>query len=286
MSNATNRTRSSKDDALDMIRTGVQDLLTSEGWKEALAFRQRFHRYSLFNTLLIRSQRPAASYVAGYRAWLELGRQVQKGEKGIRILAPITKRDKDTDDQRIVGFRFVSVFDIDQTKGEPAPELARPQVLSGDSDEIQALTRRLETYLRERDVSVSYVYDLGGANGTFTPSENSIRVLHELPPLQALKTLAHEAAHYELEHTSTADEHRRSFGELEAETTAFLILNEFGLDASGYSFAYLAHWSIDEDLDDLIKAGDRAARVATRLSEAIRPPQTTPDAEAVLPLAT
>ena len=270
-STKTPTTRTTKDDALEMIRAGVANLLTSDGWKEALAFRQKFHHYSLFNGLLIRSQRPQATLVAGYRAWLERGRQVQKGEVGIRILSPMTRRDADTDEQRVIGFRFVSVFDVEQTKGDPIPDTVRPQLLSGDSDEIQALTQRLEVHLRERGVSVERADDLHGANGTFTPGENAIRVLGSLPPMQALKTLAHEAAHFELGHTGSVDVSARAFGELEAETTAYLVLHEFGLDASEYTFAYLAHWTLDQDLDAVIKAGDRAVRVAKRLCDAIRP---------------
>lgn len=263
--------RSSKDDALDLIRAGVQDLLTSDGWKAALAFRQTFHQYSLFNALLIRSQRPEATLVAGYKRWLQHGRQVQRGERSIKILAPITRKDKTTDETRVVGFRFVSVFDVEQTKGDPLPDQHAPVILSGDSDAITDLTTRLTTHLQNDGVQVDTSEHLGGANGTYTPNDQRIHILANLPPLQALKTLAHEAAHHYLQHTPTLDLRERAFRELEAETTAFLVLHAFGLDSSSYTFPYLAHWSLSDDLDDIIRAGDRASRVATQLTTAITP---------------
>jgi antirestriction protein ArdC len=89
----------------------------------------RFHRYSLHNVLLIASQKPNASYIAGFRTWNELGRFVRKGEKGIMILAPIVRRKADKEEEReetsrrVAGFRPAYVFDVSQTDGKELPQI-------------------------------------------------------------------------------------------------------------------------------------------------------------------
>lgn len=275
-----------KHDALERIRAGVQDLLSSEGWRKALAFKRRFTRYSLLNTLLIQSQQPEATMVAGYKKWIELGRQVQKGESSIKILAPITRRDAASDEQRVIGFRFASVFDVSQTDGEPIPDLMRPQHLQGDSDRIRDLTQRLEAYAQRSGVTLDSADHLGGANGTYNPSSRTITLLNSLPPLQRLKTLAHELAHHELQHDTNGDTRARAIAELEAESAAYLLLSEHDLDTGDYSFAYLAHWNpTGEELDDLIKAGDRAARMIRDLNAALNPANNTPAPASNYPLA-
>src|SRR5690625_4915918 len=106
--------------ALERLQTAVFDLLTSDGWIKALRFRAQFHSYSFFNSLLILSQLPTATLVSGYRKWKEMGRQVRKGERGIRILAPMLRKDPDDEERKVLtGFREVSVFDVSQTDGEP-----------------------------------------------------------------------------------------------------------------------------------------------------------------------
>src|SRR6266853_6218270 len=107
----------------------------SDALKTYLSAMSRFHRYSWGNVLLICSQRPDATYVAGFHAWLKMRRYVRKGEKGIVILAPMVGRKKSdgelTEDEqtRVFGFRAAHVFDISQTDGEPLPEFA---AITGD----------------------------------------------------------------------------------------------------------------------------------------------------------
>jgi hypothetical protein len=103
---------------LEQLRQATNELLTSEGWQRWLRTRSRFHRYSLRNTLLIALQCPEATHVAGFRKWLELGRCVRKGEKGIRIFAPVSYRRRESEqtaeaesERQLVGFRLVAVFD-------------------------------------------------------------------------------------------------------------------------------------------------------------------------------
>ncbi len=120
-----------KQAALDTLHKGVADIMTSNGWKRALKFRQRFHNYSYLNTLLILAQRPNATLVAGYRTWQTSNRFVRKGEKGIAILAPLLVRDPDDRNQlNLVGLKTVYVFDLAQTDGEPIPQREGPSLLS------------------------------------------------------------------------------------------------------------------------------------------------------------
>src|SRR5438132_14266511 len=114
-------------EARERLAEAVAKLADSDTFAAWLRARAAFHDYSFGNVCLIVSQRPDASQVAGYRAWQALGRQVRKGERAIKILAPCVRKveDKETGEQarRVVVFRAVNVFDVSQTEGEPLPEL-------------------------------------------------------------------------------------------------------------------------------------------------------------------
>jgi N-terminal domain of anti-restriction factor ArdC len=127
-------------DALQTLEHGIDSILTSERFESYLQTLARFHSYSSGNVLLIRAQRPEATRVAGYRKWLELGRQVKKGEQGIKILVPYkhkaTVAEEDDKDTVIVkSFGVGTVFDVAQTEGEPLPD--PPAALLS----VQALSR-------------------------------------------------------------------------------------------------------------------------------------------------
>ena len=140
-------TKTSTHEMIDMIEQGVKDVLTSERWAEFLRFAARFHDYSLGNMILILMQRPDASYVAGYNTWQKMRRQVNKGERGIRILAPCvskkTVEDDSGEEREIVSryFKTVSVFDISQTSGEDVPTIC--DELHGDVENVTELTERI-----------------------------------------------------------------------------------------------------------------------------------------------
>jgi antirestriction protein ArdC len=250
----------SKHRALEILQKGVQQIMSSNGWRQALEFRSRFHTYSFLNSTLIVAQRPNARLVAGYRKWQELGRQVQKGEKGIAILAPIVKRDdEDTDLKVIVGFRTVKVFDIGQTEGAAIPQPDPPKLLEGDSPSISAALGALEDYCQDIGLQLRRDLDHTEALGVYRPTTKSISLRSDLSKLQELKTLTHELAHALLHDLSS----ERSQAELEAESCAFLVLHDLGLDTNQYSFAYLAHWA--DSLEALVAAGERASQTAQKI---------------------
>jgi len=203
----------------------------------------RFHRYSLHNVLLIASQRPNASYVAGFRTWNELGRFVKKGEKGIMILAPIVRRK--TDDQEdceetshsIKGFSAAHVFDISQTDGQALPQTG---VVTGQPREYG---ERLRQFASAQGISVEYSTEIAPARGM--SSGGRITLLPGQSGAEEFSTLAHELAH-ELLHRG----HRRAstskrVRETEAEATAFVVCHAVGLETGSAASDYIQLWNGD-----------------------------------------
>jgi antirestriction protein ArdC len=246
------------------LKDGIEHALSEDGWREYLAVGARFHRYSLNNVILIHTQRPDATRVAGFRLWQSLGRQVRKGEKGIAILAPVVRKvEEDSGEQSraVVGFRCAHVFDVAQTDGEPLPDPVLPQELDG---EAPAALAELERFVGEIGFTLRRG-DAGAANGWMDAREKLILVSDALDPATAFKTLVHEVAHA-LVHVDAGVEH--GLQELEAESCAFVVCKALGLDASRYSFRYLASWS-GGDPEQVMKAGERALRAADRILGAL-----------------
>ncbi|MHB8509524.1 MAG: ArdC-like ssDNA-binding domain-containing protein [Candidatus Dormibacteria bacterium] len=231
---------------------------------------RKFYRYSFSNTLLIHRQAPQATRVAGFNAWLKLGRHVRKGERGIAILAPCVYRaEQDDDDQararRVLrGFRVAHVFALEQTEGEPLPEVARRLDGSdgyGAFDRLCAVAALLG-YIVERD-------DLGVTNGDCNFNLRRIRVHVCVSEAQGVKTLIHELAHAILHDDGLPRE--RALAELEAESVAFIVSSEFGIDSGSYSFGYLATWGGggDQAVAAIRGCGERIAGAAKRILAAV-----------------
>lgn len=186
--------------------------------------------------MLILAQRPDATRVAGYRKWQELGRQVQKGEKAITILAPIVKKVEDdagAEERKVVGFRAASVFDISQTQGDPLPEVNVP-ILEGD--EGGCLYDDLGHVAAADGVRVdrSARFNPLSAMGVYYPDSKRI-IVREAPQLQMTKTLAHELGHHFTGLHETYGEHRAEH-ETIAESVAYVVLARYGLDSGERSF--------------------------------------------------
>jgi antirestriction protein ArdC len=243
-------------EAVKILDAGVEKVLDGEKFKRYLAFAARFYRYSANNSLLILVQRPGATRVAGYRRWRELGRQVRRGEAGIRILAPIfrTVEDEESGEKTriLCSFKVVKVFDVSQTDpvpgADPLPEKPRPAALPGCSPAARVLVRSLARIceaeglvLRESVEELDALYP--GANGLYSPRRKLILLREALADDQKAKSLTHELAHHLLHRDARALEAERPTLEVEAEGTAYAVLSYFGVDASGYSFAYVAHWA-------------------------------------------
>src|ERR1035437_1100861 len=195
----------SRDDVLTRLAEGIRELTTSEAWTTWLQTQSRFYRYSFGNVLLIASQRPDATQVAGFHCWKSLGRSVRKGSRGIAILAPVVRRlavrDEESDDASVVAaapsaFRVVYVFDVTDTEGRELPAVpCHP--LRGDAP--ATLFERLAAVGESRGFSVRLdpMRD-SAANGDTAFGERRIRVRDTLSPAQQVKTLAHELGHSQI----------------------------------------------------------------------------------------
>jgi antirestriction protein ArdC len=230
-----------RSELLTALKEGISQLTTSDEWQRYLESQARFYKYSPNNVLLILAQRHNATQVASFNAWKRMGRWVKKGEKAIWIVAPMTYKVKDDehqdDDQRTVlrGFKWVSTFDISATDGTELPSVCH--LLSGDDPD--GLLARLTAVADSIGFHVEDAELDGGVNGDCTHDLHRIRVGATNSPAQGVKTLAHELAHAIL-HSELYD---RSLGELEAESTAFIVCRALQLDTSDYSFDYVATWA-------------------------------------------
>jgi len=248
-------------EATELLEAGVERILDGEEFKRYLAFAVRFHSYSANNSLLILVQRPDATWIAGYKTWRDLGRQVRRGEEGIKILAPVFRTVEDEEGgekaRLLCSFRVVKVFDVSQTDpipgAEPLPEKPRPKALHGGSEAARLLGRSLLAFCESEGVPVSEDdRELGehspGANGVYLLRERRIILRGALSADGRAKTLAHELAHHLLHRDVEATETDRPTFEAEAEGTAYAVLSYFGVDASEYSFAYVARWAESKEV--------------------------------------
>jgi len=216
----------------------------SDALKTYLSAMSRFHRYSWGNVLMICSQRPGATHVAGFHTWLKMRRYVRKGEKGIVILAPMVGRKKtdDTlteDDQtRLFGFRAAHVFDVSQTDGEPLPEFA---TIKGDPKDC---TERLERFVTS--LSIALDYDSGIAPAKGLSSGGKITLLPDLLAAERFATLVHETAHELLHRGDRRTQTTRTVRETEAEAVAFVVCEAVGLDTNTASADYIRLYSGDK----------------------------------------
>jgi N-terminal domain of anti-restriction factor ArdC len=235
--------------ALQTLEAGIDAILDSDHFVAYLRTMARLPHYSFGNLILIHAQHPAPTMVAGYRRWQNLGRQVHKGERGIKILVPYKRkvtqdedRNDDAGDRMVVqGFGVGTVFDVSQTDGDPLPEPPRPEAIDGVSDVGMRLFVDLWDFLELNGVSVSRE-QTAPANGYFQPATNRVAIGYHSDGDQATKTLTHETAHVVAGHTLGMNDRDV---ETVAESAAFVVLTRYGLDSAGYSFPYIARWAQD-----------------------------------------
>jgi len=244
------------------LNAGRSEALT--GYLKAIG---RFHRYSLHNVLLIASQKPDASYVAGFRTWNQLGRFVKKGEKGILILAPIVRRKAENDDERdestsIAGFRAAYVFDVSQTDGKELPQIG---IVQGDPGQNRD---RLRSFATAQGISVEYSSEIAPARGT--SSGGRIMLLPGQSPAEEFSTLAHELAHELLHRGDRRGSTSRRIRETEAEAAAFVVCHDVGLETGSAACDYIQLWNGDAQLltESLRYVRHAASQMLTALTDA------------------
>ena len=272
------------DSIMQNLETGVAELFTSERYQEYLKTMSKFHNYSFNNTLLIAMQRPDATLVTGYRNWQSMGRQVKKGEKGITIIAPAPiKRKKeqtvlDQDQKPVIGpdgkpkteeveitlpcFKAITVFDIEQTTGEPIQTLA-PEILTAAVEDFDLF---LQAIREISPVPIRFDAIEGSANGYYHNLDKEIVIKKDMSQSQTLKTAIHETAHARLHDKEIMEsqgiEKDRLTKEVEAESVAYCVCSVFELDTSEYSFPYIAGWSSGKELRELKASMDVIRKTA------------------------
>ena len=260
----------------ERLERAARALLDSEGWQRWVRVRATngLARYSFGNQLLIALQKPDATFVAGFRAFLKLNRCVRKGEKSIRILAPMTVRrrgadDTNEDDDKRTVFRAVPVFDVGQTDPLPGREpiaLEPPcEPISGDS--YARLLTPLENLAAGLGYSIRHLPLDGGADGWCDAQRCEIVVNDHLPVNAQVRVLVHELAH-------ALGIGYRDFGRQRAEVlvdcVTYVVCGSVGLDVAGESVPYVAGWGEDGALDDIRQYAETIDTVARRIETAIR----------------
>ena len=234
--------------SLLQLERSVEAIQDSDTFRAYLTAQARFHTYSWGNVLLILGQNPAASRVAGYRTWQSLGRQVKRGEKAIRIIAPAYYKRKERDEQsgeeterQVTFFRSASVFDVSQTDGDPLLEIPVP-VLDSDAG-AEFYSSLVDVALTEGlQVTIGHEAFLRRAQmmGFYERDARTI-YLRDAAQLQKTKTLAHELAHHFAKHQVSGPASKT-----EAEAVSYVVLAHHGLNSGERSFPYIATWSKDK----------------------------------------
>ena len=244
----------------------------SETLRAFLEMVGKFHRYSFGNVMLILSQRPDATRVAGYRTWQGLGRQVRKGEKGITIIAPMMlKQDAEPgeDPEKVLRFKAATVFDVSQTDGE---ELPKPAQMQGTPREH---LQRLERFIVDQGIVLELRMDIGQAAGISMGGHICIRP--ELTPPERFSVLVHELAHEMLHHGEHAERGDKKTRELEAEAVAYVVSTGIGLEPGTACSDYIQ--SYGGDAEKLAAVLDRVQKTAARILDAVLIPTEEQPAE-------
>lgn len=259
------------------LERGVKELFNSESYKQYLEFMGKFHNYSVNNSILIYMQMPSASLVAGFQSWqTKFKRRVRKGEKGIRILAPVphkmkkevTYADGTTEEKEISwnSFRPVCVFDISQTDGEDIPEICND--LTGSVDGYKGLIEKL---VAVSPVKIGFEDIKSAAKGYFSPVENKIVIKQEMSEEQTVKTMIHEIAHSMLHgNESEEKEANNRTKEVQAESVAYTVCRMLGLNTEDYSFGYIVGWSDGKEAKELSASMEVIRKTANKIMEGIK----------------
>ncbi|NLA66592.1 MAG: hypothetical protein GX862_11910, partial [Leucobacter sp.] len=279
----------------DRLEQGIRDVFDSERYKAYLQTMSRFHRYSVNNTILIALQRPDATLVASFNKWRDqFVRNVKKGERGIRIIAPspytvkrqVEKMDprtrqplKDasgavlTEEQEVTipMFRVVSVFDVAQTEGKPLPQIAKP--LDGDVDRYSLL---LEALQKASPVPICFADLKDNTDGVFSQDKQLITIRAGMSEAQTVSAVIHEIAHARLHNRQRAAdrgseqiaENRqldRRTKEVEAESVSYAVCSHFDIETGENSFGYIAAWSENKELPELKASLERINSTSAEL---------------------
>jgi hypothetical protein len=311
---AAREARDAKLDALhEQLTAAVEQLVTSADWVRAMEFAAHFRSRSFKNTLLIliqhfeayeagRVPEPTPTYVAGFRQWQRLGRQVIKGQSGYSIFAPVTARFASSSPAdpkswrrlarrerprpgealrtRMVGVRPAHVWDISQTSGPAIADIPQPELLTGRAPE--GLWDGLAKIVVERGFTLHDAPDaaaIDGANGLTHWINRTVHVRRDMDDSARARTLGHEVGHIVLHDRNNVDAvFHRGIAEVEAESVASMIGAAHGMDTSVYTIPYVAGWASSESgmspVELVQRTGERARAAAIKILDALPTSQT------------
>ena len=276
------------------IEQGIKDLFNSDRYASYLRTMSHFHHYSVNNTMLIYMQKPDATLVAGFNKWKDqFERHVNRGEKGIKIIAPVMvstrqtreKRDPQThavmlDQQgqaiteeievKVPRFRVASVFDISQTDGKPLPTLVNDL-----HENVEHFDAFMEAVLRSSPVPLEIGPIENGADGFFNPSQQQIMLREGMSEAQTVSAAIHEITHATLHNYNQKQNAQgdvanlqpkdRRTEEVEAESVSYAVCQYYGIETADNSFGYIAEWSQGRDLPELRSSLETINRTASDL---------------------
>ena len=274
----------------EKLEAGIRDLFDSENYKNWLRTMSRFHSYSVNNTILIHLQKPDATLVASYLSWQRnFGRQVNRGERAIQIIAPAPYKKKIETDRLdpltgnavlnsdgtavkdireilVPSYKVVNVFDVSQTEGKELPALGVDELggsVKDYADFVEALKKTCP-------VPIVFESIRGGAKGYFHTVENRIAIQEGMSEAQTVKTLIHEMAHQKLHSLQPGgnepeEKLTRGHKEVEAESVAFIVSYHYGIDTSDYSFGYIAGWSDGKENNEFKTSLSRIQKAADEM---------------------
>ena len=282
----------------DSIEQGIKDLFLSDRYAQYLRTMSRFHRYSVNNTMLIYMQKPDATLVAGFNKWRDqFSRNVMRGEKGIKIIAPTPfkkkieeeKLDPDTKvpvldadgkvimeekEIKIPMYKVVSVFDVSQTEGKPLPTLAND--LTGNVKQYEIFMEALQ---RSSPVPLAFEAMELNTDGYFSEKGQRIAIRSGMSEVQTVSAAVHEITHATLHNydqakfaaakgDETAEPPKpkdRRTEEVEAESVSYAVCQYYGIQTGENSFGYIASWSKGKELPELRASLETINKTASSL---------------------
>ena len=279
------------DELMASLEEGMKEMFSSEKYAQYLKTMAKFHTYSLNNTILISMQRPEATLVTGYERWKSMGRQVKKGEKAIRIIAPAPVKEKrqqkklneenkpvldengdpemEEVEVTVQKYKVTNVFDISQTEGDPIETLDAAELTAG----VENYAEFLQAVEKVAPVPIRFDELTGQTKGYFHTVKQEIVIQKGMAESQTLKTAIHETAHSLLHNKEKVAEQEnlknRQTKEVEAESVAFVVCSAFGLDTSEYSFPYIAGWSSGKEMTELKTSMDVIRKTSSKLIKSI-----------------
>lgn len=265
---AAQRAEVRREQARAQFEAACNELRSSEGWQRFAKARALLRGYSLNNTMLLLAQSPDATTVASYRRWLELGRQVRRGEQSLRIWAPSVRRERDEstgeETTSVRAFVLVPVFDVSQTEGPPLPEPPPVAALTGDSH--AHLLPGLERGASEAGYAVERREEMPGHSQGFVDHERRLIALSSaLEPNGQVAVLVHELAHV---HGARYKDFGRAGAEVVAETAAHIALSAARLDTGAQAVPYVTGWA-DAAPKELAGYADAVHRIAATLERGL-----------------